>query len=96
MAVVLLDYTLRQQYSAEFIRMLFSYNSELIVIVIGNGLHEQDIIPCLLAGAKGYQEIDVLQTYVKKNDGSDSGRRSLGIKATSWAIDYLCFTTFYS
>jgi len=31
MAVALLDYTLRQQNSAEFIRMLLSYNSDLIV-----------------------------------------------------------------
>lgn len=54
-AVVLLHDNVREEQTAEYIKVIVTAGSQSKVIVVANELSEQEILDCLLAGAQGYQ-----------------------------------------
>ena len=65
-SVILLNYEVRKEQTADYIALIGKANLDSKIIVIADELSEEKIIKCLTAGAKGYQETKQLETYVDK------------------------------
>lgn len=65
-AVVLLNYDMMQEQTSDYVKVLLKLSSSCKVIVIANELSENEILNCLLAGAKGYQALKQLSEYGQK------------------------------
>lgn len=65
-SVVLLDYALRKEETADYIKLLLKISKESKIIVIANKLNDDEVLNCLIAGAKGYQNSTELNDYVLK------------------------------
>ncbi len=65
-AVVVLHYAVRNTGTEEFIGLLKSANSAAQVVVVGHDLQDEQVIALILAGAKGYQNIDSFGQYAEK------------------------------
>ncbi len=65
-AVVLLNFSVRSAGTAEYIELLSQANPSLKIIVVGNNLADKDIIPCIYAGAIGYQNENKLAHFFSK------------------------------
>ena len=65
-SVILLNYEVRKEQTADYIGIIRKANLESKIIIIADKLSEEKIIKCLIAGAKGYQETKQLETYVDK------------------------------
>ena len=65
-SVVLLNYAVRKEHTAEYIKLILDSSKTSKVVIVANALSEKQILNCLTAGAKGYQEISQLETYVNK------------------------------
>jgi len=65
-SVVLLNYSVRKEQTAEYIKLIRSVNTDSKVVVIAKDLTEQQIVECLIAGAKGYQQQKQLDEYMDK------------------------------
>ena len=65
-SVILLNYEVRKEQTADYIGLIRKANLESKIIVISDELSEEKIIKCLIAGAKGYQEAKQLEAYVDK------------------------------
>lgn len=66
-ALILLNYAVRGELTPDYIRLLI--NASPLgnnLVVVGQNASEDDIFRCLLAGAKGYQEIPTLPRYMGK------------------------------
>jgi len=64
--VILLNHNIMRERTPYYISLLLESSVESNVIVIADTLSESEILNCLLAGAKGYQEIDRLNFYADK------------------------------
>jgi len=64
--VVLLHYSVMQQQTPSYINVLLKTNSNSNIVVIADDLAEEEILNCLLAGAKGYQQLNQLSEYASK------------------------------
>ncbi len=64
--VVLLHYSVMQQQTPRYINVLLKTNSNSNIVVIADDLAEEEILNCLLAGAKGYQQLNQLSEYASK------------------------------
>lgn len=65
--LIFLDYSLRGEETPDYIRMLLDSVPVARLVVIGTQqLDEHDIIQCMLAGAKGFQEQTKLSIYAAK------------------------------
>lgn len=64
--IVFLHFFLLNKGTPEFIEILRKANSAVEIVVVGNQIENIDIINCILAGAKGYQELDTLGHYAEK------------------------------
>ncbi len=65
-SVILLDYNLRNAETSEYIKLLLNVSKKSKIVVIADGLRDKEIFACLIAGAKGYQEINTLSDYIVK------------------------------
>jgi len=65
-SVVLLNYAVRKEHTAEYIKLILDSSETSKVVIVADGLSEKQILNCLTAGAKGYQEINQLETYANK------------------------------
>lgn len=65
-SVVLLNYSVRAEGTAEYIKLLLNANAQIKIVVIGSELSEDEELSCLMSGAKGYQEIKQLKKYAEK------------------------------
>ena len=65
-AIVLLHYAVREAGTTEFVRILRQVNSAAEIIILGDNLQDELIIQCILAGAKGYQNIITFENCVEK------------------------------
>ena len=61
--VVLLNTNVMQEQTAEYIEVLLKASSNSSIVVIADKLSDNEILKCLLAGAKGYQQLDQLKGY---------------------------------
>ena len=62
-AVVLLNIKVMQEQTAEYVEVLLKASSNSAIVVIADKLGDNEILKCLLAGAKGYQQLDQLEKY---------------------------------
>ena len=65
-SVILLNYDVRKEQTADYIVLIRKASVKSKVIIIADELSEENILKCLIAGAKGYQEIKQLEVYVDK------------------------------
>jgi len=64
--LVLLNYSVRDQHTPEYVALLLNASPGTRVVVVGDGLSDDAIIYCLLAGAKGYQNGLQLKDYLDR------------------------------
>lgn len=64
--LILLNYSLRKEQTADYIKLILNIRPDSKIVVIADMLDEKEIVNCLLAGAKGYQEIRQLEVYASK------------------------------
>ena len=72
--IVLLHLNMVQAQTPEYIGLLLKANSKSTIVVIADELSDEEILKCLLAGAKGYQQQGQLVDYASRlvnamNDG---------------------------
>jgi len=65
-SVVLLNYAVREEETADYIKLILKVSIDCKIVVIANELSQENILNCLIAGAKGYQEINQLSIYADK------------------------------
>jgi len=64
--VVLLHQNIMEERTAYYIKLLLESNTHSKIVVIGSAIGEVEQLNCLLAGAKGYQDLDKLSVYADK------------------------------
>jgi len=64
--VVLLHINMMQEQTAEYIAVLLKANPKSAIVVIADELSDSEILKCLLAGAKGYQQQGQLREYASR------------------------------
>ncbi|GAB4265290.1 MAG: hypothetical protein Kow0065_16110 [Methylomicrobium sp.] len=65
-SVILLNYELRRQRTAEYIALLHSASPDTRILFVTDRMNEEEIIDCLISGAQGYLQIDELDKYADK------------------------------
>jgi len=65
-AVILLNYQLQESETRSYIKALLKMSSNSKIVVIAKGLTDNEILACLVAGAKGYQDMKSLDQYMIK------------------------------
>jgi len=64
--VVLLHVNMMQEKTAEYIEVLSTANSNSAIAIVADELSDEEIVKCLLAGAKGYQQQSQLMEYASR------------------------------
>jgi len=64
--LILLNFALRGSETADYTNLLLAASPASNIIIIGDDLHEDQIVNCVLAGAKGYQNSRSLAAYIDK------------------------------
>lgn len=64
--VILLNYNLQKTETNNYIKALLKMSSNSKIVVVANELADNEILGCLVAGAKGYQVIKSLDQYILK------------------------------
>lgn len=65
-AIVFISYALLQQETPTFIHGLKRQNQNLDIIVVGYGIRSGEIIDCIMAGAKGYEDAVLFPQFAHK------------------------------
>jgi len=65
-SVILLNFSMRQVETYDYISLLLKASANSKVIVVANKLTDDEVLACLIAGAKGYQSLNQLDYYVVK------------------------------
>ena len=89
-AVVLLHYNVREEQTAEYIRLILKMCSQSKVVVVADELSEECVLNCLLAGAQGYQQLDQLGGYADRLvTVIDAGEAWISRRMTATLLDAL-------
>jgi DNA-binding NarL/FixJ family response regulator len=64
--LILLHYNLRGKDTARYIDLLLTICPQTNIVLIGDNLSDEQVVNCLLLGAKGYQNISELAFYIDK------------------------------
>ena len=65
-SVVLLNYAVRKEETAEYIKLILEVSTDCKIVVIADELGQEKTLNCLIAGATGYQELKQLDFYADK------------------------------
>ena len=67
-SVILLNYAVHKDQTTDYIKLILSISPESKIVLIADELElsEEKIVSCLIAGAKGYQNAQQLETYANK------------------------------
>ncbi|MFW5443693.1 MAG: DNA-binding response regulator [Methylococcaceae bacterium] len=65
-SVILLNYDVLKDQTIDYIRLIINVSPDSKVVVIADELSEEYVLSCLIAGAKGFQELEQLDQYVNK------------------------------
>jgi len=65
-SVILLNFCIRQAETCDYISLLLKASADTKVVVVANKLSDDEILACLIAGAKGYQDLNQLNHYAEK------------------------------
>jgi len=88
--VVLLHYNVREQQTEDYIRLIMQASANSKVVVVADELDENSVLKCLLAGAKGYQEMNQLDHYAEKMIAViDAGEAWITRRMTATLLDSL-------
>lgn len=88
--VVLLHYNVREQQTEDYIRLIMQASSNSKVVVVADELDENSVLKCLLAGAKGYQEMNQLDHHAEKMIAViDAGEAWITRRMTATLLDSL-------
>ena len=88
--VVLLHYNVREKQTEDYIRLLRQVSLNSKILVVADALDEGSILRCLLAGAKGYQEVGQLSRYAEKMIAViDAGEAWITRRMTATLLDSL-------
>ena len=88
--VVLLHYNVREKQTEDYIRLLRQVSLNSKIVVVADALDEGSILRCLLAGAKGYQEVGQLSRYAEKMIAViDAGEAWITRRMTATLLDSL-------
>jgi len=89
-SVVLLNYTVRAEDTVEYIKLIRNANPDVNVVVIADELDEAETLNCLIAGAKGYQDINQLADYASRLiNVIDDGEAWITRRMTATLLDRL-------
>jgi len=89
-SVILLNYSLLAEGTAEYIQLILARSLNSKVVIIGDDLSEGEILECLIAGAKGYQDEKALSEYSEKLIGViDAGEAWITRRMVSTLLDVL-------
>jgi DNA-binding NarL/FixJ family response regulator len=64
--LILLNFDVRGSETAAYIDLLLSLSPMSNIVVVGDDLQDDDVLGCLLVGAKGYQDGRQLPSYIGK------------------------------
>ncbi len=64
--LVLLNFAVRGTETASYVDLLLSYSPATSIVVVGDDLQDEEVLGCLLVGAKGYQNSRQLPIYIGK------------------------------
>lgn len=88
--VVLLNYDFLKEQTVEYIKLLVSASSNSKIVVLANELSDKETLNCLLAGAKGYQQLNQLKDYSNRLvTVMDAGEAWITRRMTATLLDAL-------
>jgi DNA-binding NarL/FixJ family response regulator len=64
--IIVLHYTMQRSHMAAFISLLFKATERSKIVVIAEKLTDEEVLDCLMAGAKGYLQIDDVDKFINK------------------------------
>ncbi|MDX8126186.1 response regulator transcription factor [Methylomonas sp. BW4-1] len=64
--IILLNFALRGSQTPDYTNLLLAASPTSNIVIIGDDLHEEQILHCVLAGAKGYQNSQSLAAYINR------------------------------
>ena len=64
--IIMLNYTVPANNTVEFISLLCRVSEHSKIVLIAQDLADDEIIDCLLAGAKGYLQINEMKNFINK------------------------------
>jgi DNA-binding NarL/FixJ family response regulator len=64
--LLFLDYNFQGAESANYIDLILSRSPSTSLLLVGENLADEQVMSCLLVGAKGYQNSNKLQMYIDK------------------------------
>jgi len=89
-AIVLLHYSVMQKQTPGYIDVLLKASSGSNIVVIADDLTEEEVLNCLLAGAKGYQQLNQLKEYASRLiTAIDAGEAWITRRMTATLLDIL-------
>jgi len=65
-SVVLINHGLLKEETTEYIKVIAAISPNSNIVIIGDGLGDANILSCLIAGAKGYQELGQINEYAER------------------------------
>jgi len=89
-SVILLEYGLRKAETDDYIKLLLNVSADSKVVVIADELNDEGIFACLVAGARGYQNLNELSGYaVKMIKVVDAGEAWISRRMVAKLLDAL-------
>lgn len=64
--LIFLNYSVRGKDTSRYIDLILSLNPSINVVLIGDNLADDQVLASLLVGAKGYQNLKELPSYISK------------------------------
>ncbi|HEY8035379.1 MAG TPA: DNA-binding response regulator [Methylobacter sp.] len=64
--IAVLNYSMQRNRTAAFISLLSKANERSKIVLIAENLTDEEIVNCLIAGAKGYLQIHEVEKFINK------------------------------
>jgi len=64
--IIVLNYAIQKNRTAEFISVLFQTSEHSKIILVAENLTDEEVLECLIAGAKGYLQIHEVKNFINK------------------------------
>lgn len=64
--IIVLNYAIQKSRTAEFISVLFQTSEHSKIILVAENLADEEVLECLIAGAKGYLQIHEVKKFINK------------------------------
>lgn len=86
--LILLNFALLGGDTPDYTNMLLAASPTSNIVIIGEDLHDEQILHCVLAGAKGYQNRLSLATYINRMiHAVDAGEAWLSRKIVAYVLN---------